>query len=153
MDYWIEVTSGMRWDRLLKDCVALEAPNTTRYRNFFKNLKAGDLVVHYLTSSLTPQREKKSSIVGMSLVTSDPAMVGRKITARCSNTLEFPKPVPYSELRTIRRKSVGLDRLLEFSMQRYLTQISKSDIESILSVHPANNRRFSKSRLAKQLQT
>lgn len=151
MDFWIEVTSGMRWERLLKEGIALEAPDRPRYRNFFEGIKSGDFVLHYLTTSLTDQKEQRSSVIGVSLVASDPTVVGKKIVAGCSNTLEFSKPVSYKELLGLKRKSPSFCGLVGYSMQRYLTQISRSDVESILGVHPANMRRFSKSRLARQI--
>jgi len=75
----------MRWERLLKEGIALEAPNTARYRNFFRNVKFGDVILHYLTISLTRQKEERGSVVGVSRVTSDPAVVGKKIVAKCSS--------------------------------------------------------------------
>jgi len=151
VNFWIEVTSGMRWSRLLDEGVALEAPNTTRYRNFFEGLKAGDLVLHYLTTTLTRQTEKQSSVVGASKIASDPTVIGRKIVAKCSCTAEFPKPIPYSELRRTVRKSKEFEKLLRVGMQRYLTQISCPDFESVLGIYPANMKRFSKSLLARRL--
>jgi hypothetical protein len=148
MSYWIEVTTGIRWTRLSSEGrVRLDAPNTSRYQTFFQGLKSGDFVLHYLTGVLTPEKEKRSSIVGVSLIESNPIIEGKKITAKCSKVLEFAKPVSYKELCGVEPKSVPLRKLLKLSMQRYLTQISMSDFESILNVHPANMRRFSKSRL------
>ena len=152
-NFWIEVTSGMRWERLLKEGVTLMAPNTTRYRHFFEGMKSGDFVLHYLTASLTSQKEKRSSVVGVSLVASDPALVEKKIVAGCSNTLELPKPISCNELRGLKQKSTLLRKLVEFSMQRYLTRISRSDFGLVIDAHPANKRRFSKTPLARQLQT
>ena len=152
MNFWIEVTSGMRWDRMREERnVVLSAPNTTRYRNFFQNLKTDDLVLHYLTASLTRNKEKRSSAVGVSKVASDPTVAEKPIIAKCSDTLEFPKPVSYSALCGIKPKSAEFGKLLEVSMQRYLTQISQSDFELILGIYPANEKRFRKSPLAKQL--
>jgi len=144
VNFWIEVTSGLRWGGLRKEGIELSAPGTTRYRNFFKNLKTGDFVLHYLTTSLTRQKEKQSSVIGASRIASDPTVVGKKIVARCSGTIEFPKPVPYSELHRIGRKSRKFDTLLRMGMQKYLTQISRSDFDSILGAYPANRKRFSK---------
>ena len=151
MDFWIEVTSGMRWNRLMREGIALEAPDRTRYRHFFEGVKSGDFVLHYLTTSLTSQKEQRSSVVGVSRVASDPTVVGKKIVARCSDTLKFSKSVSYNELRGHKRKSPSLRRLVGFNMQMYLTQISRSDFESILDVYPANMKRFSRSRLARRL--
>lgn len=152
MNFWIEVTSGMRWSRLLKEGVALEAPNITRHQHFFAGIKSGDFVLHYLTTSLTREKEKRSSVVGASKIDSDPSLVGKKIEARCSGTIEFPKPVLYSELQRINTKSEEFDKLVRVSMQRYLTRISESDFESVIGVHPANMKQFSKSPLARWLQ-
>ena len=143
----------MRWERLLKEGITLEAPNTTRYRHFFEGVRAGDLVLHYLTTALTPKKEKRSSVVGASRVAADPAAVGKKIVAGCSDTLELSKPVLYNELHGRKRKSPLLSKLGRLNMQRYLTQISQPDFESILGVHPKNKCRFLKSPLAKHLRT
>jgi hypothetical protein len=149
MNYWIEVTSGLRWYRLLKEKdVRLDAPNTTRHRNFFKELKRDDLVFHYLAGALTPEKEKRSKIVAMSRIVSNPIVDGKRIAAKCAETVMLPSPVSRYELGGARPKSKGLKKLLRVNMQRYLTQISQSDFESILDAHPANARRFPKSRRA-----
>jgi hypothetical protein len=151
LGYWLEVTSGMRWGKLLKEGMVLDAPNTTRYQNFFRGLKTGDIVLHYLTAALTPEKGQRSSIVGASKIASDPIIMGSKIVARCSNTLKFPSRISCSELYGIKRRSAGLRGLLKLRMQKYLTQISGSDFKSILDIHPANKKRFSKSPLGKYL--
>jgi hypothetical protein len=149
MNYWLEVTSGLRWSKLLKEGVRLDAPNTTRYQNFFKGLETGDIVLHYLTATLTPQKEERSSVVGVSKIASTPTVIGKRIVAKCSHTLKFPTPISYSELRGIKRKSAELRGLLKINMQKYLAQISDFDFKSILDIYQANKKRFSKSPLAK----
>ena len=149
MGYWIEVTTGIRWNRMLEEGdIRLDAPNVARYRGFFKGLKAGDFVLHYLTGTLTSMKSKKSCIVCVSKVESSPAIIGNRIVAKCSGLLELPKPVSYKELCALKEKSAQLAKLLKMGMQRYLTQISRSDFESILGVHPANMKHFLKSPLA-----
>jgi hypothetical protein len=144
VDYWIEVTSGSRWERLLKTRVALEAPNTTRYQNFFKGLKPGDIMLHYLTMALTLPKERRSTIVAVSKVASKPEVLEKKIVAECKNTKVLPKPIPFSKLQEIKGRSGEFNKLLRMGMQRYLTRISQSDFESVLSVYPANRKRFLK---------
>lgn len=153
-NFWIEVTSGMRWERMLKEGIVLAAPNRTRYQTFFAGMNAGDLVLHYLTSALTRQKELRSRVVAISRVASNPTVNEKRIIAPCSNTLMLPNPVSLDELRKLERKSPLLQKLVvNLRMQRYLSQISPSDFEAILRVHPVNLRRFSKSRLGKWLKT
>lgn len=141
MGYWVEVTTGLRWDRLFKEKnVKLEAPEKTRYRKFFQGLKTGDFVLHYLTWALTVSKEKKGRVVAVSRVASDPIPINRKIVAKCSNTVLLPKPVPCHVLHEIDQKSKGLQKLLNLNMQRYLTQITEANLISILSVSPENNK-------------
>ncbi|MBA7622763.1 hypothetical protein ES703_30149 [subsurface metagenome] len=143
MSYWIEVTSGLRWDRLLKEKnIRLDAPNTTRYQGFFKKVKAGDLVFHYLTSSLTRPKEKRSKVVAVSTVASNPAVVGKRIVANCVGTVMFPKTISCSELSKINPKSKNLRKLLKVNMQRYLTPITQLDFDSILGLYPENKKKF-----------
>jgi hypothetical protein len=151
----MEVTSGSRWARLQKDGTTLDAPNTTRYLNMFKGLTPGDFVLHYLTTALTHERGIQSSVVGVSKVTSEmkviPTSVGEKIFVKCSKAVALPKPVPYSELNQITKKSGQFAKLLRAYMQRYLTQITQSDFESILRVYPINMKRFLKSSILKKV--
>jgi len=138
MNHWIEVTSGIRWNRLLREGVALQAPNKTRYRNFFKDLKANDVVLHYLTSALTPEKKLQSRIVGVSQTASSPLFTKSRISVQCFNLEILHTPIHLSELIQIKPKSNGLKALLRVNMQRYLTKISKSDFESIIDLHPEN---------------
>ncbi|MEM3519911.1 MAG: hypothetical protein QXT22_05835 [Candidatus Hadarchaeales archaeon] len=152
MNFWIEVTSGMRWERMLKEGIALTAPNRARYRTFFAKINSGDLVLHYITSTLTRQKELRSKVVAVSLIASTPSITEKRITAPCSNTLLLPNPVSLAELRKLKQKSPFLRKLVDdLHMQRYLTQITQSDFKSILGVDSENMRRFLKSRLGKWL--
>lgn len=152
-NFWIEVTSGMRWKRMLAEKnVVLEAPNRTRYQTFFTGVKSGDIVLHYITTALTLQKELQSKVVAVSRIVSSPTVTGRKIIAPCSNTLILPKYVPLDELRKLKHQSPQLRKLvINLRMQRYLSRISRSDFEPILRVYPINMRRLSKSRLGKWL--
>lgn len=133
--------------------IRLDAPNKTRYQNLFKDIKAGDLVLHYLTGALTFENEKKSKITALSKIASNPTTKKGKIIANCASTIVFPDLVPYSKLYGIGRKSKELDKLLRRGMQQYLTKISLSDFKSILEISPANKKRFSKSNMAKWFKT
>ena len=93
MNYWIEVTSGLRWNRMLKEGVVLKAPNETRYQNFFKDVRAGDKALHYLTASLTSDKRLRSTIVASSRIISDPIRTTWNISAICNNMNILPKPI------------------------------------------------------------
>jgi len=118
--------------------VVLSSPNTQRYRNFFKNVRAGDQVLHYLTNALTRDEEGRSCVVAFSKVSAPPRYEGKRIVSSCSDTIELRKPVPLNKIREMELKSEGLDTLVKMSMQRYLTEITKADFKSILNVYPEN---------------
>jgi len=141
---WIEVTSGVRWNRMLKEgVVVLEAPKQTRYLNFFKDMKANDIVLHYLTNALTYKKEWRSSIVAISKTISEPIILDFKIQARCSEPIMLPKPISYSLMLKLRgQKSEKFKELLNIKMQRYLTKITLSDFYTILDAYPENRKLF-----------
>lgn len=138
MRYWIEVTYGIRWDRLLRTKIVLDAPNTKRYRTFFAGVGRGDIVLHYLTAALTEQKHLKSSIVAISIVASAPQSVGNKIVADCSLTQTLPAPVKRARLATIKDKSSNFDLLMRQSMQKYLTEITRRDFVEVMRLDRAN---------------
>jgi len=148
LGYWIEVTTGLRWRRMLNERkIELDAPEKQRYKTFFKNMKSDDIVLHYLTADLVPlnwQEEKKRSIVAVSKVVSDPQIMFGRIVATCSGTTHLPKPIPLKALKNIVRKSQELKKLLRVSMRRYLTNISESDFKSIVEILPQNRRAIKK---------
>jgi len=127
----------------MKTRVALEAPKTARYRNFFARMKAGDFVLHYLTASLTPSKESQSTIVAVSKVVSEPEVLEKKIVAVCKNTKVLLKPISLSKLQEVREKSREFDMLLRMGMQRYLTRISQTDFVSIIKAYPENRAKVS----------
>lgn len=142
LGYWIEVTTGLRWQRMLNERkIELDAPEKPRYKTFFKNMKSGDIVLHYLTADLVPfnwEEEKKSSIVAVSKVVSDPQIMFGRIVARCSATTPLPNPIPLKALKKVGRKSQELKKLLRVSMRRYLTNVSESDFKFITEILPQN---------------
>lgn len=141
MRYWIEVVSGeWNWEKLIKGERGLNAPDTKRYRNFFEGMEAGDLVLHYLTGPLTRTKERRSSVVGASVVGSRPEINGKKIVANCSKVAEFARPVRFSEVKALPMKSPSLVRLVSMTMQIYLTEITRSDFENIVGVYGENGR-------------
>ena len=58
--YWIEVSSEYRFNPKLEGTNGLYAPATTRYKNMLKNVNPEDIVLHYITSSGTNNRNYKS---------------------------------------------------------------------------------------------
>lgn len=152
MSFWIEVTIGLRWQRMLDEGeIRLDAPNKTRYATFFNGMKPGDVVFHYLTAALTPPKlaEKRSCIFAISRIASNPQIIGNKIVAKCSNTSFLRRPIPRVGLEKLKRKSKELGKLLRVSMRRYLTKISESDFKSIIELYPQNRgvkKKFRKSK-------
>ena len=140
MNYWIEVTSGLRWSRMLKKGVVLKAPNETRYKNLFKDVRAGDRTLHYLTASLTSDKRYKSTIVASSRIISDPIMTTMSISAMCNNVNIFPKQIHVKKIKELNINSDGLKSLLNINMQRYLTKMNESDYKSIIHIYPDNAR-------------
>jgi hypothetical protein len=137
MRFWIEVTSGIRFERLQREGVQLDAPSTTRYQNFFRELRKGDMVLHYTTGSLS-KKEWGSKIIAISIVEMDPKRIGNKIVALCGRTRMLPEPVPLGMMRGMENKSERLSALIHYSMQRYLTEIEQDDLIMILKSNEAN---------------
>lgn len=137
MRYWIEVTTGMRIERMIQSGFLLEAPKTTRYCNFFRNVRAGDTVLHYTTQPLT-RKEWKSSIIAVSKVESDPVYEEKKILAACKDTIFLKTPVSYGELMALEPKSSEMKAAARIRLQKYLNEISFSDFAQILSLHSNN---------------
>ncbi len=137
----------MKWRRLRSTAIDLRSPNTARYRTLFNGMRADDLVLHYLTTSLTTERRLQSSMVGVSRVTSRPAMTSKTIIAPCADTLEFSDPVHYPELRELAPKDGALKQLIGMRMQRYLTQVRENDFVAVIEARSTNSRLFQSSSL------
>ena len=105
-------------------------------------MRADDLVLHYLTTSLTKDRRLQSRMVGVSRVTSPPILTSKTITAPCVDTVELPTPVRYTELQQLVLKEGPLKQLIGMRMQRYLTQITESDFTVVIEAKLENSRRF-----------
>ncbi len=142
LGYWIEVTTGFRWQRMLNEGeIKLEAPNKTRYQTFFKKMKPGDIVLHYVTGLVPFSWEgKKSCIVAVSKVPLGPQLTFGSIVAKCSGTLHLPRPILYKDIENIENKSEGLEKLLRISMRGYLTNITESDFKSLIEIYPQNRK-------------
>ncbi len=147
MGFWIEVRSGMRWVRLRRSGVVLKSPNTARYRSFFEGMHPDDLVLHYLTTALTWDKHVQSTVVGTSRIDSSPLIGAGNISAPCTDTIEFPHPVRYPELRKLRLKPGPLENLIGMRMQRYLTKIKRSEFRAVLETEPTNLLAFKRSPL------
>lgn len=142
MKFWVEVFSGeWNWQGILKGERDLNALNQTRYLNLFYGVEPGDIVFHYITSSMTRDK-KKSSVLGASEVISRPYIKNKKIIAEIGYTVEFPALVRFKDLKNICRASREFSKLLSLNMQRYLTEITQLDAYKLLSVYPENLRLY-----------
>ena len=139
MRYWVEVTSGLKMEGALNSTMAIYAPLTTRYQNQFSNVERGDIVLHYMTTSLT-KRDWMSSIVGVSTIDEHPRVVRKKIIAQCSRTTIFPVPIHLKSIKAMKNKSDYLEKLLNVNMQQYLSEISQSDFIQIMALNSENKK-------------
>lgn len=51
MKAWLEISSDFRFRRKLANERGLYAPLRKRYRSMMNDIKSGDLILHYITSS------------------------------------------------------------------------------------------------------
>ncbi len=132
MKYWIEVSDGWSWDLLLKGKRGLYAPNKKRYATMFKGIDRGDIVIHYLITQMTKDKEKKSSIIGLSRVKSKAYVRENQIIVDLEKITELPKPIKFNVFsKFLEKYSIAMQKLIKVGMQRYLTEISQKDFEEI----------------------
>jgi hypothetical protein len=140
MNAWIEVSSEYRFRKKQDGICGLYAPAGTRHINQLKQIRSGDVVLHYITIPGAINKENVSSIIGISIVSSSPIVNASRITVPLKETVELPVKVNINELRTIKKPSIYLKTLLDMKLQRYLSQITSEDFINILSIHEENKK-------------
>lgn len=138
MKAWLEISSDFRFRRKLANERGLYAPLRKRYRSMMNDIKSGDLILHYITSSGALERSHQSAIVGVSIAKSELIEKGTKFNVIIENIIELPKPVNITEIKDIRNKSGKLETIISMSFQRYLAEIKISDVRKILFIHDEN---------------
>lgn len=131
MRYFIEVCSGERsFEKKLGNEKYLKAPKSQRYVNMLSQIQENDRVLHYLTSSVTKAKERKSTFVGESVVSSKMKLMEKRILCELRDTILFPAPVKLSSLKD-KIVSPKLERAIKMSMQAYIFEIEETDYRLI----------------------
>lgn len=145
-NYWIEVTMGdWGWtDKCGKDepsrMCGLKAPNSTKYINFFNNIKKDDIIFTHLTQGLTKRKEWRSSIVGISEADGEYQLRGKTLMIPVKNCLELPVPIKFSSYRNMKNVfSPEFQRGISMTLQSYIIKISEEDAKILLSIFPENS--------------
>jgi len=136
-NYWIEVGSGnWKWDdKFSKDKLFLSAPVTTRYINMLDKIKPRDIVLVYLTSSLTLKKSWKSSFVGVTVVKSYPYIVSNKIFVDLEKPVSLTKPVPLKFLKGNEKLlPESLKPIVNRNMQKYLFKIDEEAFHWLINI-------------------
>lgn len=140
----MEVSSGdWAWTKKIQnsnhdDKRGLKAPATTRYVNLLKEVREGDIILSYLTKSLTQNSKWRGSIVGISTATSSCYKKGNTLFVDTDKDLEIPVPIKHSEFKDSKRLSEGFKKIIRRSMQIYLFEITKEDFEILIGMNSVN---------------
>lgn len=90
-----------------------------------------DIIIHYLTISLTQKKEWQAAFVGESIANSVMFEEDRRIHLNIKNVLQFPNPVKLSSIRKNNNISERLQKAILMSMQFYILDIEESDYNLI----------------------
>lgn len=93
-------------------------------------IQENDKVLHYLTASITKAKERKSTFVGESTVSSTMKLMEKRILCELRDTVSFPAPVKLSSLKD-KIISPKLERAIKMSMQSYIFEIEEKDYRLI----------------------
>jgi len=140
MRAWMEISSEYRFQRKLSGKSGLYAPSMTRYKNMLKQIKKGDIILHYITKSDAINKSHESAIIGISLAVSSMNENGTRLTLDLSNTVELAYPVNIKDLKKMVIKSGRLRSLISQSFQRYIAEIELVDVMNILRIYPKNEK-------------
>ncbi len=143
MRIWIEVSSGdSAWIKKLESDQnlrrGLKAPANTRYLNLLKPVSRGDIILTHLTTSLTKNKNWRSSIVGISMVDGEQHIIKNAIHIQLINSVELPISIKFFEYKEMRNFSEQFKLRISSCLQRYLIEITPKDFSILLSIHPEN---------------
>ncbi len=136
----MEISSEYRFQKKLSGKSGLYAPSMTRYKNMLKQIKKGDIILHYITKSDAINKSHESAIIGISLADSSMNENGTRLTLDLSNIVELAYPVNIKDLKKMETKSGKLQRLISQSFQRYIAEIELVDVKNILGICPENEK-------------
>ena len=141
MNYWIEVTGGdSKWLNKLRprNKRGLLAPEQKRYITMLNQIKKGDIVFTYLTNALTDNKLWKSSIVGVSKTAGKMFVEKGSIKVKTTKDTPLREPISFSRFYKIDSFSTMFQKNINRNMQKYLIEITSSDFETLLQIHPRN---------------
>lgn len=132
MRYFIEVCSGDRsFEEKLQGNRHINAPINKRYFTMLSQIKKNDIIIHYLTISLTKNKERQASFVGESEVNDEMRKDVFRYICELRDVKAFPHPVKLSSVKKRDEISHSLKRAIGMSMQSYIFEIVKKDYELI----------------------
>jgi hypothetical protein len=136
MKYWIEVASGdWAWTKkIVENSIkkrGLKAPAQTRYINMLSPVMPRDCLLTYLTTSLTENKNWRSSIVGISIISSDCYKIGYSIFIDTSDDTELPAPIKFQDFSTLGIFSQKFQTMISRNFQKYLFEIEKDDFVTL----------------------
>jgi len=144
MKIWIEVTNGnWAWEEKIEADISkfkrgLKAPASKKYYNLFEKLSPNDIVLTYLSNSLTQNHNWKSSIVGISKIKNSYQKTNNTIRFDTYDDIELPIPIKYKEFKEIEEKSDLIKYAFRLNLQKYLFEITIKDFFQILKLHKEN---------------
>ena len=144
MRIWVEVASGDgAWVKKTQGDAfgnkrGLKAPASARYVKILKDVRKGDVILSYLTRSLTKTPGWGSSIVGISTAAGSCYRKRQTLLVDTSDDLQLPVPIRYSEFRASETTSEGFKNMVSRCMQRYLFEITRDDLRHLIGLHKSN---------------
>lgn len=138
MRAWIEISSEYRFQNKLSGKSGLYAPLMTRYINMLKQIRKGDIILHYITNSDAINKSHGSSIIGISSAASSMIENRTRLILDIAHTIELVHPINIKDIKKMGTKSERLQNLISQSFQRYIAEIELVDVRNILKMYPIN---------------
>ena len=138
MKFWLEVTGQYQWELRKNGEIGLHAPTKTRYKNMLRDIKIGDIVIHYITAARASGLNLRSSIVGISKAKSNMKINGNRYVVDVEKVLKLPIPIKFKEYSKIKNPSEKFKFLIRTNLQKYIFEIEKSDLIKILELNIEN---------------
>jgi len=131
---WIEVASGdFTLESKINGQKGLTAPKTKRYMNLLNEINKGDIILHYLTTSLS-SKKYQSSFVAQSIANTNLIEKENKYEIQLTELKMLNNPVKLKHLKECDALSSKFKHALKMSMQAYIFEIENKDYQSILKL-------------------
>lgn len=143
MNVWIEVSSDYRFDKKLAGEIGLVAPASSRYINMMKDVKQDDIILHYIIKQRA-KKEHESRIIALSMAKSGMYKNSSRIAVDLNELILLPIPITLNEIKSLKKQSSNLKKLIRMSFLRYLQEITLEDFDNLLKIHAENTQFLSK---------